>query len=40
MYRKLKYAVILMYATARGRSVVDFFGQTYVIAGNYVKRIR
>lgn len=40
MYQKLKYAVILMYATIRNKSVVDFLGNTYVIAGNIVRRIR
>lgn len=40
MYQKLKYAVVLVYATIRNKSIVDFLGGTYVIAGNIVRRIR
>ena len=40
MYKRLKYAAILTYANLRGKTCVDFFGQTYVIALNTVRRIR
>lgn len=40
MYQKIKYAIILMYSTLTGKSVVDILGSTYVIAGNVVRRIR
>lgn len=38
--QKIKYVIILLYATIRNKSVVDFFGSTYIIAGNYVRKLR
>jgi hypothetical protein len=40
MLLKLKYSLILTYAAFRRKSVVDLFGGTYVVSGNYVRRIR
>lgn len=40
MFTKLKYAVILLYSSITNKSVVDFFGSTYVVAGNFVRKIR
>ncbi len=40
MLQKIKYVMIIMYATALRQSVVDWFGSTYVIYGNVVKKIR
>lgn len=36
----IKYYIIIMYGLATNRTVVNFFGSTYIIAGNIVKRIR
>lgn len=40
MLQKMKYTFILFYSRVTNRTVVDLFGTTYVVAGNYVRRIR
>lgn len=40
MLKKLKYHIIILYSTMSEKSVVDIFGGTYVVAGNFVRRIR
>lgn len=36
----VKYYFIVMQGLITGKSVVNFFGATYIISGNIVKRIR
>lgn len=36
----MKWLTIKLYAMITRKVVVDFFGGTYVVSGNYVKRIR
>lgn len=36
----VKYYLIVMQGMIQGKTVVNFFGSTYVIAGNFVRRIR
>lgn len=35
-----KWAIIILYSTITGKTVVNFFGSTYAVAGNVVKKIR
>lgn len=36
----IKYYLIIMQGVIQGKSIVNFFGSTYAIAGNVVKKIR
>lgn len=40
MLLKIKYYLIIMKSILSNRSVVDFWGGSYVVAGNVVKKIR
>ena len=35
-----KYVLIILWSEVTGKSVVNFFGSTYAVAGNMVRRIR
>ena len=35
----IKYYLIVMKSTLTKNTVVDFFGSTYIVSGNVVKRI-
>ena len=36
----MKWLAIKLYAMITRKTVVDLFGSSYVVSGNYVKRIR
>lgn len=40
MISKVKWFCIVTVSTITNKTVVDFFGSTYAVAGNIVKRIR
>ncbi len=40
MLQKCKYVIIILYSTLTGKTVVDLFGGTYCVAGNYVRKVR
>lgn len=40
MVKWAKYYCIIMKSTITGRTVVDFCGSTYAVAGNMVKKVR
>lgn len=40
MYKWIKYTLIILQGEIQNKTVVNFFGGTYVIAGNFVRRIR
>jgi hypothetical protein len=40
MFKWIKYALIILQSDITNRTVVNFFGGTYVVAGNVVRRIR
>lgn len=40
MLKWAKYMLIILTSELTGKSVVDFFGGTYAVAGNIVRRIR
>lgn len=37
---KIKYVLIVMISTITGKSVINLFGASYVVAGNVVRRIK
>ena len=36
----MKWLAVKLYAMLKRKTVVDLFGGTYVVSGNYIKRIR
>lgn len=36
----VKYYVVIMLSVITGKTAVNFFGSTYAVAGNIVKRIK
>ena len=40
MLKWIKYSLIILQSTLTDKTVVNFFGSTYVVAGNFVRRIR
>jgi hypothetical protein len=40
MFKWIKYPLIIIQSEIQQKSVVNFFGGTYVVAGNFVRRIR
>lgn len=37
---RIKYMVIIAINTFTGRCVVNLFGSTYIVAGNFVQKVR
>jgi len=40
MFDKIKWSAIILYSTLCNKTVVDFFGSTYAVSGNFVRKIR
>jgi hypothetical protein len=40
MFKWIKYAAIILQSVIQQKTVVNFFGGTYVVAKNIVRRIR
>lgn len=40
MLTRVKYIIIIMISAITGMTVINIFGGTYVVAGNFVRRIR
>ena len=38
--RRIKYVILVAISTITGKSVFNFLGGTYIVAGNFVRRIR
>lgn len=38
--QRIKYAIIMAIHTVTGKCVVNLFGNTYLVAGNFIRRIR
>lgn len=38
--RRINYVIIKAINAITGKSIVNLFGSTYVVAGNFVRRIR
>lgn len=40
MFKWIKYTLIVFQSELTGKTVVDFFGSTYAVAGNTVRKVR
>lgn len=40
MFKWVKWYLIILWSVFTGKSVVNFFGGTYAVAGNMVRKIR